>query len=416
MQMKIINKEFILAFFFALYTLNISAGSTGSQFETPAARDSVSAFIRSLQYTSGSAAGAFKKSQSPAYRVGGTGAEMFFVEPYFTHIACMALLEEGGPENIAAVEGWMNWYIGKVGENPNSCPDAPLMMNYFYDAAGGSETTSAAEMGDAFSCTIDAEDSDPALFFMLAYRYFKATDNDAWFQETGVRGKLESFVNFLYDELYDSATGLTSAKRTWPLKYTMDNSEVYAGMKAFVGIMDDVYGETASSEVARATTMMNTTQTNIISLKMYPSGTPTSYNDFKLFGSTDCCDGYLDGQRMYDFTPILWPVLFGIDTDFDSDAANYIRDLINETMQGWNQPAWYMNAAAGGFWDNSVGYFFSMSADSTYQEAGKAQAVNAVNESFKSDSMGAESFISDAGWLLLNLQAMAGEGVELYNY
>jgi len=180
--------------------------------------------------------------------------------------------------------------------------------------------------------------------------------------------------------------------------------------------MDDVYGETASSEVARATTMMNTTQTNIISLKMYPSGTPTSYNDFKLFGSTDCCSGYLDGQRMYDFTPIMWPVLFGIDTDFDSDAANYIRDLINETMQGWNQPAWYMNAAAGGFWDNSVGYFFSMSGNPTYQAAGKAQAINAVNESFKSDSMGAESFISDAGWLLLNLQVIAGEDIKLYNY
>ena len=438
MDIKLIRRLILLSLIL-IGTLNVNSQTSG---DLPAgARSSVSEFILSLQYKSGAAEGAFRKSNGPAYRDGAT--DMFFVEPYFTHIACMALLNEG---KTTAVEKWMNWYISKVrlyvpsdftydpiyGSVPITTGREyadPLMMNYFYDANGGAETTcpSSASMPAGTYCTeIDAEDSDPALFFMLAYRYYKAVGSVSWFSQPGVKAKLEGFVNFIYEHLYDPATGLTDAKRAWPMKYTMDNAEVYAGLVAFIGIMNDVYSETSTLAVTRATTMMNSIKgigsTNadkgIESLKMYPKNgaLPTSYNDFKLFGSANCCDGYLDGQRMYDLTPIMWSVLFGIDNNFDSAAANYIRDLINETMPDWNKPGWYMTAAAGGFWDTSIGYFFSMSNNATYKAAGIAQAISALAESFKLDSAGAESFISDAGWLLLNLQAIEGNGIQLYNY
>ncbi len=39
---------------------------------------------------------------------------MYMVEPYFEHLACIALLTKGTEEDKAIVKNWMDWYIKKV--------------------------------------------------------------------------------------------------------------------------------------------------------------------------------------------------------------------------------------------------------------------------------------------------------------
>ena len=424
-------------FFFIALCLLFSLTSKAQDAELLAARDNVVAFIKSLQYDSGAgdAAGAFRKSNAPAYRDGAT--DMYFVEPYFTHIACMALLTA---DETTAVRGWMNWYIGKttlynpivyVGELLGGPYADPLMMNYFYDSIGGNTTTCPPDppMPAATNCTeIDAEDSDPALFFMVAYKYFQKTEDHTFFDAT-TEAKLDGFVSFIYDHLYNQTAGLTYAKRAWKACYTMDNSEVYAGLLAYLKIKEEIYEEDidtptggATDPITYAKTMISSIETNIFAQNMYPLSTNLTpdYASYKLFGGgdfdndgtldNDCCSGYLSGENMYAFTPMMWPALFGVDDNFNSTAASYTRTLINDAMRGWSEKDWIKSATSGGFWDASVGYFFTLSSDPAFQALGRAQALNAAEVSFRPGIPAGElhisSMIADAAWTLLNLQIL----------
>jgi hypothetical protein len=103
---------------------------------------------------------------------------------------------------------------------------------------------------------------------------------------------------------------------------------------------------------------------------------------------------------------MFWPVVFGIDTNFNSASADYIRKLIDSSMPGWTETNWTLSAASNGFWDASIGYFFSMSNNAVFQNEGKKQARSALSVSFHYNSTDPASYIADAGWLLLNLQVI----------
>ncbi len=418
--MKKKTKFRILILFFASFLIegNISA-ATLSEYTN--ARDSVAKFILSLQYPQGTpAAGAFRKSPNAAYydQVEGKDTMMYMVEPYFTHIACISLLTMSETDNdqyMQAVENWMTWYMDKITQGyPLQSTDPAYIVNYYYDITGNIQTTCppADKMPTSIYCNqIDAEDSDPALFFLLAYRYYLkkvelgSANPKAWFQTSGYQTKLENFVKFIKSDLL-TAYNLTIAKRSYAIQYTMDNVEVFLGLDAFAKIEENIYNNASATITTDAINMSAGIKTAINDWKMYPlNKTPASYLDFKLYG-VGSCDGFLSAKNMYAFTPMIWPSLFGVDTDFDSEAANYSRNLINDAMTGWNNPDWTMSAASNSFWDVAVGYFFTMSSDPSYQDLGKKQAESASSVSFKPSSKDIASYIADAGWHLLNLQAI----------
>ncbi len=289
------------------------------------------------------------------------------------------------------------------------------MVNYFYDINGIYETVCPTEMGDAYCRQIDAEDSDPTVFYMLAYHYYKKTNDASWFKQPDVRLKLEGLARLVYERLYFSDPyWLTNAKRTYAVMYTMDNSEVYAGMLAFLNIEQEIYAsepvtEHTSIAIAGANEMLAIKEA-IFRHKMYPDPSLTyatgdlNYNSYKIFGNPlDCCSGYLNAESMYQFTPATWPPIFGVDTDFNSAPASYMRTMIDKSMSGWYKEDWYLSAASTGFWGTSVGYYFCMSSNSDDRSKAKEQAQYASASGFKPYSTDGASLISDAGWLLMTL-------------
>jgi hypothetical protein len=379
---------------------------------TTGGRDTVATFIRNLQYQdiTKPAYGAIKKGAGPAYYY--NDKAFYKIEPYFTHVACLGLLAVGGNDNITTVKNWMDWYISRASYDT-------MMLNYFYDQNGENETTCPPSSTGIPCNDIDAQDSDPCLFYLVAYQYYKKTGDASWFNQTvggkTVKDRLEGMTRFMYESLFNSIYGLTIAKTTYPIYYTMDNSEVYAGLTALLKIENDIYGVSNpvipnSGGLSIKTTMVDRFIPSITgTYKMYPKPATTSlsYLNYKLNATVDNCDGFMNAQNMYSFTPMFWPVIFGIDTDFNSLSANYIRNLINLSFPDWSSTSWTMSAASGGFWDTSLGYFFSMSSDPVLQAFGKSQAQSILSStSFKLNSNDAASYVGDAGWLLLNLQVI----------
>ncbi len=387
--------------------------------------------------TTDSSYGAIRKGAGVSYYNGNTA--MYMIEPYFGHFACIALLARvdgtkgDDDKNIKAVRYYMDWYINKVKlYNPadfvnDGNPDyaEPLMVNYYYDINGGNETDCPNGPGTATCQQIDAEDSEITLFVMLAYHYFKKTGDYTWFCRDDVRKKMEGYIRLVYEKLYHTDPyWLTNAKRSYPIMYMMDNSEVYAGMQAFLGIEKDIYGNiscpTATNEhtniALSGAQEMLVIRDAIIRHKMYPDpSSPLSgltYMSFKLNANPDdCCDGYMDASTMYAFTPLTWPSIFGIDPGFNSGPATFARNLISESMPDWYKDDWYLSAASTGFWGTSVGYFFYLSANTTDREHAEISAKSASSISFKPYSTDGPSLSSDAAWLLLTLE-MISKGVD----
>lgn len=114
-------------------------------------------YIIGLQYSNPSQTsyGAIKKSN---------GLDIFNnqyyykIEPYFSHIGCLGLLESNNSDRCNVVKKWMTWYLNHLNNNG-------LSYNYYIKPDGTGETSCPPGGSGIFCNYIDAEDSDPALFF-----------------------------------------------------------------------------------------------------------------------------------------------------------------------------------------------------------------------------------------------------------
>ncbi len=421
---------------------------------TAAGINDVAKFIRDLQYTedAGDAAGAFRKSYGNAYnsKAGSVdlanntipvNTKMYMVEPYFNHFACIALVEIGGEENLTAVKKWMTWYINHAsvynpinfeGDGYKSTP--PLTMNHYYDINGNYHTTCPTEMGkDAgtYCNQIDAEDSDATLFYILLNKYIDKTNDIDWLKgkdknNISIQLKLEGLMGLIVQKLWTNKH-LTDAKRIYNVQYTMDNSEVYAGIAAFAAIEEkvykNVYGGASNTYPAGSSSFMDhvmyatatwrpAIRAAFITEKLYPlDKKPGGYMDFKL-AAEGSCNGFLTAKTMYDFTPMFWPVIFGLETSFDSEAAQYTRNVVNKAMAGWTESNWTKSVASNTFWETSVGYFFSKSSKEEDKALGKKQVESALPHFIPGNSD--PGYIADGAWLIFNMLTIEGKDITLY--
>ncbi|HQW68443.1 MAG TPA: T9SS type A sorting domain-containing protein [Flavobacterium sp.] len=184
---------------------------------------------------------------------------------------------------------------------------------------------------------------------------------------------------------------LTIAKVSYPIKYTMDNCEVYKGLLSLSYIEEVIYND--SEKAVYYITKANAIKLAIQTL-LYNSNTQL-YDNY-LGGTTNPTQWYNNGV-----TATLWPQLFGID-EFDDSRSIYQREVLNTNFNGITNSNW-TTASFLGTVDNftwaSVGLVFSSASDT---EKGFEQA-NYIATVYTHPFPYPPCYVGDAGWAIMNM-------------
>lgn len=145
------------------------------------------------------------------------------VNPYTVSILSMKEIEAG--KNICMVKQFITWYLDSLNEE-----DKDGLTGTIYDFRvtkdGGLEPT-----GD-----YDSVDGYAGAFLHLLKMYYEKTGDKALL--TANWAKIEN-IAYLISYLQDT-DGLTRVTAKQHVKYLMDNSESYAGVSAFIALIDAV--------------------------------------------------------------------------------------------------------------------------------------------------------------------------------
>ncbi len=163
--------------------------------------------------------------------------------PYFSNLACIALLKNTSPENILAVKKYMLWYFGKLNTEVNPVTNKPEIPGSIYDYYGEEETTEG---------TYDSIDSYAATFIILAQRFASFSDeHKQWIKEhaselTQIADAMEKCIdtenNNVPDKFgRDDNDHLSVDSYVHGAKYLMDNCEVNKALKAMVWLEQKVF-------------------------------------------------------------------------------------------------------------------------------------------------------------------------------
>jgi hypothetical protein len=135
------------------------------------------------------------------------------IVPYFSNIAARALLENPTSENIQAVKNWISWYFSHLNADGS-------IYDYFASSDHGAATIIAS--GD-----FDSVDSYAATFFSLLRKLCEVSPKDQAWLTSQYSQQIELTGNALFSVIQPD--GLTIAKPSYAIEYTMDNAEVNEG-------------------------------------------------------------------------------------------------------------------------------------------------------------------------------------------
>ncbi|MBO1737320.1 hypothetical protein [Leifsonia sp. TF02-11] len=266
------------------------------------------------------------------------------VMPYFANVAAIGLIDANTATSRAAALKWMKWYLAHLNAASTNVP-AYSVFDYDYNATTGALTPT----GD-----FDSVDSYASTTLNLALKAYQSGD-----------ASLRSYVSsniLTYEAIANLLTysgtigvriasgpdaGLTLAKPSYPVAYTMDNAEVYSGLVDFAAL-EHTLGRTSQSTYYQS---WATTTKNAIVSKLWNStnnswdwayGTPSNTTTF-----------YADGVAQ------LWPTLYGVVTPTSAKAT-----------AGWTQfttsfPTWYNSVPDNYSW-TSVARVAQLMGDSAH--------------------------------------------------
>lgn len=234
--------------------------------------------------------------------VGGTK-----ITPYFANIAALGLIAADTSASRAGALKWMQWYLHHRNTASFNVP-ANSVFDYTYDPATGVETPT----GD-----FDSVDSYASTSLNLAYAAHSSGDPALQgFVSTNI-GAYEAIANILN---FGAPTGvrietgldagLTIAKPSYAIAYTMDNVEVYSGLAEFA-LLEAALGR--SSEAAYYGSWATTTKDAIVA-KLW---NPANNNWDWAYANTSNIDVFYAQA-----TAQLWPILYGVVTPSDPKAIS----------------------------------------------------------------------------------------------
>jgi len=216
------------------------------------------------------------------------GEPIAHINPYFACFAALGLVEAGRYESV---KKYMDWHLSHINRTGDVNKHIGTIYDWMEDVMSGEEASTKA---------YDSTDSYAALFLMLADSYIAKSGDKEYFKDK------KADIEMIYSAMMSTeSSGLTWATPTYKVKYTMDNSEVYAGIKSAENLMRTFYNDSqkASEYGAKAKELSEAIESVLWNAKQnrYYQG-----KGFNSVLSTDISNFYPDALCQF------YPALFGV--------------------------------------------------------------------------------------------------------
>ena len=316
------------------------------------------------------------------------------ITPYFSSIACRALLKKPSVENVAAVKKYLIWYMSKLNGTTNPKTGGTEVPGSVYDYFAPGETTNG---------TYDSVDSYAALFLSLMKEFAELSPaNKDWAkgfatQLNLIGSALEKCVDNTSNNVPttfgpDDNDGLSIDSYVHGAKYTMDNSEVNEGFKAMIWLQTNVLG---GSQTAHFTSLLDG-NTSAMESQLW-RGTMYNWNDDGSAGAT-----ISKWTTFYaDATCQLYPGLFGVISPL-SPRANLLYSTFNFYYPAWSAGTIY----SGGYPWAIVSYAAAIIND-------KARVDQYINHILSINRGGTQKelwYDAEAAYVILAADKMKNQG------
>lgn len=176
------------------------------------------------------------------------------INPYFGNYAAMGWLRD--ITRYAAVQAYLQWYVNHLNATDYWGINTGGTI-YDYSVAAGATGAAVNESGTTHAHA-DSVDSYCATFLSLCWAAWQTTDAGlrAWI--TAHKASLDKVAATLTNVKMMDVDGLTWAKPDYQNKYTMDNSEVYAGFRDYASLCNALGDATGNGAYAAAATKSKT--------------------------------------------------------------------------------------------------------------------------------------------------------------
>src|SRR5262245_3858399 len=296
-------------------------------------------WIAGLQYDNPalSSFGAITIHHTPAF-IDAAGFAYFDVVPYYANQAITGLLGTNVSGKLAVAQNWIRWYLAHL--NPDGS-----VSNYWYRADGSGERTCLVP-GNYFLCDFaDAADTTAATFLGMVWAYSEAGGDAAFLKAN--RASFEKIGGLVLS--LQQKDGLTWASDSVRLKFLMNNSEVYWGLRSMASLEHKLFSNQQAGVYNDAAERVR----QGIDKSLYDQKARLYRVARYEFGAT--LDADLD--QWYEGTVSLqWPTLFGV-ISATSDRAREQMAALNGSWDGTLHPDWTVDVAdpAGFLWP-SIGH------------------------------------------------------------
>ena len=299
------------------------------------------------------------------------------IQPYYANITATGMTKD--PARMPQVTAWMKWYINHL-----NWPDKWGLYGTMYDYT----VTNGAE---AATQSADSTDSYAATFLSLVWKAWQSGDANARSYILGLSYQLDVIGGVLIQT--QQSDGLTWTKPDYQIKYLMDNSEAYRGLRDLASTFQIVFGDTAKAAYynAAADGMLKGI------LSMWLNGRWAVYKDVAgRLAAPNMATWYADA------TAQVFPVLMGVVNSSDYRAQQSYA-AFNAAWPGW--PSLSFNA------QDPFPWCLVADAAAAMGDTGRlATYINAIQSKYGT-SYPWPFYNAEAGWFLRANSYMMGRGL-----
>lgn len=315
----------------------------------------------------------------------------FRVVPYNANLAVAGLLRAAVPGKFALAERWLTWQLDHI----NTDIEPGVTFDHFYLADGTGETT-CPEGLDAYSCNdTDSFGSNAAAFLGTAWTYYAAGGSTAFLKSPRNKELFELAATAILS--LQQPDGLVSEDSSL-VKYVMDNSEIYWGLKSMERLEARVFVDRSASRIyARAAARVQDAIRNSL-LNPITGLYRVAKLDELVYWEADLNNWYPGTVSL------LWPSLFSV-TVGNSKVARAQIDALNANWDGSPNPDWTSNTAdPDGFPWTAIGYAAMLAGDCrrARNQIDRTRAAK-FPTGFDEAAFSWPFPVDDAGWLLSTL-------------
>lgn len=294
--------------------------------------------------------------------------------PYFSDFAAYALLD-GDKKYYANVKKYMDWHFAHLNTAAQDYNGVDgTIYDYHIKVNNGKVESESIVINSNNKKQYDSTDSYAATFLMVLEKYYRKSGDTAYVKNH--YNQVLRILNAMYSTFHN---GLTFAKPDYPVKYLMDNTEVYAGFTAAISLFEDVYVKAGSSGASAKLTKLKADCTKLKNAIEEQMWNPKGYYETALFK---------DGTVAYKFdwsnfypsaTSQLFPVAFGVITP-DSSRAKQLYDSFNKNFStGQSKSTWEIISIPDTFYWGSIPYTAAIMGDGTRVKSYMTQYKKVMN-------------------------------------